>query len=107
MKMSSTKHHTPMRTCVACRQVRPKRYMVRLVHSADGEVKPDPKGKLPGRGAYLCKRRGCWEQAFKKDRKNRIAGTLKTSITQENRGRLIDYAMELPVVETVVERAAQ
>lgn len=43
-----------MRMCVACRQMRPKRELVRLVRTPSGEVKVDPTGKLSGRGAYVC-----------------------------------------------------
>ena len=48
--------HVPQRTCVGCREVLPKRKMVRLVRTSDG-VQIDPTGKLAGRGAYLHDRR--------------------------------------------------
>jgi len=49
----------PLRTCVACRDVRPKRELVRLVRGADRRVVVDPTGAAPGRGAYLCRRASC------------------------------------------------
>jgi predicted RNA-binding protein YlxR (DUF448 family) len=48
----------PQRTCIGCRQVRPKRDLVRLVVDADGRVVVDPTGKRSGRGAYICRDRG-------------------------------------------------
>jgi predicted RNA-binding protein YlxR (DUF448 family) len=33
----------------------------------DGEVTPDPDARLPGRGAYVCRRRECWERAVAAD----------------------------------------
>lgn len=49
----------PTRTCVACRQEKPKREMVRVVRSPEGEISLDFSGKLPGRGAYVCAEEGC------------------------------------------------
>ena len=46
--------HIPQRTCVACRQARPKRELIRLVRTADSGVEIDRQGKTAGRGAYLC-----------------------------------------------------
>ena len=51
--------HVPMRTCAACRQVRPKRSMTRLVRSADASVSIDPTGKAAGRGTYVCDDPAC------------------------------------------------
>jgi predicted RNA-binding protein YlxR (DUF448 family) len=53
--------HVPMRTCAACRQVRPKRSMTRVVRSADGSVAIDPTGKAAGRGTYVCDDPACRE----------------------------------------------
>ena len=51
--------HVPMRTCAACRQVRPKRSLTRVVRIADGTVAIDPTGKLAGRGTYICDATDC------------------------------------------------
>ena len=50
-----------MRTCAACREVRPKRSLTRLVRLADGSVTIDPTGKLAGRGTYVCDQPACRE----------------------------------------------
>lgn len=50
----------PQRTCIVCREVNAKRSLVRVVRTPEGRVVVDPKGKLPGRGAYLHARQECW-----------------------------------------------
>lgn len=54
----------PMRMCVACRSMREKKMLMRLVKSGDVTVY-DATGKMPGRGAYICKSRECVERAKK------------------------------------------
>lgn len=49
----------PMRMCIACRGMKPKADMTRVVKNADGEIFPDPTGKAPGRGAYICSSEEC------------------------------------------------
>lgn len=55
----------PIRTCVSCRQSSEKRTLVRIVRTADGTVCVDPTGKMPGRGAYLCRKKDCLSLAIK------------------------------------------
>ena len=61
--MSGTKK-IPERMCVACRQMRPKTDLIRIVNTADGVV-VDATGKLSGRGVYLCKSKECVAKALK------------------------------------------
>lgn len=56
---------TPMRMCIACREMRPKKELIRVARNKDGEVFVDPVGKKPGKGAYLCRKRECVEKAKK------------------------------------------
>ena len=56
--------HVPQRTCVACRQGKPKRDLVRVVRTTSGAVLVDPSGKQSGRGAYLCSAPDCWSAAL-------------------------------------------
>ena len=49
----------PLRTCIACREEMPKREMLRIVKNAEGEIRLDFSGKLPGRGAYICDKESC------------------------------------------------
>ena len=55
----------PLRMCVGCRQMRPKKELIRVVRSPEGEIKVDAVGKAPGRGAYLCPSCECLEKAVK------------------------------------------
>lgn len=55
----------PQRTCVACRTVRPKRELVRIVRAPTGELSVDLRGKAAGRGAYLDPDPGCLERGLK------------------------------------------
>ncbi len=49
----------PLRTCIACREEKPKREMLRIVRSSDGTVSLDFSGKMAGRGAYICTSKEC------------------------------------------------
>ena len=49
----------PMRTCIACREQKPKKEMTRVVRNADGEIFADLTGKAAGRGAYICNAEEC------------------------------------------------
>ena len=55
----------PMRMCVGCREMKPKREMIRVVKSPEGQVAMDPTGRKPGRGAYVCKSAECLKKAIK------------------------------------------
>lgn len=55
----------PERMCVGCRAKRPKRELVRVVRTPEGEVLVDPTGKRAGRGAYVCPEEGCLQKAVK------------------------------------------
>lgn len=83
--------HVPQRTCVGCREVLPKRTMVRIVRTAEG-VRIDPTGKLAGRGAYLHDRRTCWERGLK----GALAHALKTAISADERAKLEEFMNTLP-----------
>lgn len=88
--------HVPQRTCVACHQVKPKRELLRIVRTPDGRVVMDPTGKKSGRGAYLCANRSCWTNALKK---KRLEQELETTISEEDRIALEQYADTLPPVD--------
>lgn len=53
---------SPERMCVVCRQMKDKRELIRVVKNKDGEISYDPTGKKPGRGAYLCASKACFER---------------------------------------------
>ena len=53
------KKAAPQRMCIACREMMPKKDMLRVVKNADGEIFADFSGKAPGRGAYICDKEEC------------------------------------------------
>ena len=55
----------PMRQCVGCREMKPKRELIRVVKSPEGELSLDFRGKKPGRGAYVCPQPECLKKARK------------------------------------------
>ena len=55
----------PMRQCVGCREMKPKKELIRVVRSPEGGISLDFKGKAPGRGAYVCPDSGCLKRAIK------------------------------------------
>lgn len=55
----------PMRMCVGCREMKPKKELVRVVRPPEGDIRFDLTGKAPGRGAYICRRRECLMRARK------------------------------------------
>ena len=77
--------HVPQRTCVACREVKSKRELVRVVRTPDGNIELDSTGKKNGRGAYVCPTRDCWEKALAGKQLER---TLRSNISEKNREEL-------------------
>ena len=57
----------PMRMCVVCREMKPKRELTRIVRPQEGEVTLDLTGRAPGRGAYICHSPECLKKARKSD----------------------------------------
>jgi len=101
--MSLTKGHVPQRTCIACRQVRPKAELIRIVHTAAGGIKPDEGGREAGRGAYLCPSRECWEQLLRRGRRDRLAHALRTKISTDELARLSNFGQALPHAGTALK----
>ena len=55
----------PMRQCLGCREMKPKRELIRVVRAPEGGVSLDFHGKKPGRGAYLCPNPDCLKRVRK------------------------------------------
>ena len=55
----------PQRQCVGCREMKNNRDLIRVVRSPEGTISLDFKGKLPGRGAYVCPDPACLAKARK------------------------------------------
>jgi uncharacterized protein len=78
---------------VGCGTVTAKRQLIRLVRRPDGEVRPDPTGKAPGRGVYLHASRSCWETGLNKKKLER---SLSVTLSPESREVLAEYARDIP-----------
>lgn len=61
----------PMRQCIGCGEMKPKRELIRVVKPKEGEISLDLTGRLPGRGAYLCRNAECLRMAQKSRRLER------------------------------------
>ncbi|MBQ2807186.1 MAG: YlxR family protein [Clostridia bacterium] len=61
----------PMRQCLGCNEHFPKRELIRIVRTPEGEVVADTTGKKNGRGAYLCQKISCLRKAQKSKRLER------------------------------------
>ena len=70
----------PLRQCLGCREMKPKRELVRVVRSPEGTVSLDLRGKAPGRGAYVCHAPDCLKKAL---RSRAIARALEVEIPPE------------------------
>ena len=90
--------HIPQRTCAGCRQVMPKRSMIRIVRTPEG-VQIDPTGKTAGRGAYLHNLHSCWERGLK----GSLEHALKTEISERDLATLKIFSAGLPVEPAVNE----
>jgi predicted RNA-binding protein YlxR (DUF448 family) len=56
----------PMRRCVGCMNSKPKKELIRIITTAEGDIKVDTTGKANGRGVYLCLNKDCITAARKK-----------------------------------------
>lgn len=54
----------PMRKCVGCGEMKPKKEMIRVIKT-ENEIMLDATGKKNGRGAYLCATTECLKKAEK------------------------------------------
>ncbi len=70
--MSRSKSHVPIRTCISCGTKNDKKHLNRLSLDARGLLTNDDKGKLPGRGAYVCDDKLCWEKLKKGNRLGKV-----------------------------------
>lgn len=55
----------PHRQCIGCRESRPKKELIRIVKTKEGNIVLDRTGRQNGRGAYLCDKEECLRKARK------------------------------------------
>ncbi len=82
----------PMRMCVGCREMKPKKELLRAVRSPSGEVSLDTTGKKPGRGAYCCYNAECLRRALKQGQLDR---QLEVKLTDEVNAQLTETMQKL------------
>ena len=75
----------PVRRCTGCGEHFPKKELVRVLRTPEGEIVIDVTGKKSGRGAYICKSAACLKKARKS---GRIASSLECSIPDSVYDRL-------------------
>ncbi|MBQ9196331.1 MAG: YlxR family protein [Clostridia bacterium] len=85
----------PMRMCVGCREMKPKRELLRVVRSPEGDISFDLTGRKPGRGAYVCRSAECLSLAV---RKKQLERAFSAAISDEVRDSLMAQIADLPAV---------
>ena len=94
--MSGNKGHIPQRSCVVCGNKTAKEELLRLVATPPGAVKVDLTGKLPGRGAYVCRDGVCTQGPLKR---SRLEFALRMSMNEEGWASLLS-SIHPPAVAT-------
>lgn len=74
------KRKIPMRKCVACQEMKPKRELIRVVRTPEEDIVIDVTGKKNGRGAYLCGNTACFQLSKKSSALDRA---LKVNVSAE------------------------
>lgn len=85
------KKHIPQRTCVACRETKNKRDLIRIVKTPESVIIVDETGKAQGRGAYLCRRQECWQSGLLR---GAVSRALKATLSPEDQKMLETYAAD-------------
>ncbi len=80
------KPKVPLRMCVACQAMKPKRELLRIVKTPEGEIELDFTGKKNGRGVYICKDKACFDKLPKSEKK--IRKSFGTSLPEDVTARI-------------------
>lgn len=70
----------PMRMCVGCKEMKPKKELTRIVRTTEGTIEIDTTGKKSGRGAYVCKDQQCIKTSINE---SRLSKALNFQVTKE------------------------
>ena len=86
--MKTTERKEPLRKCLGCNGMKPKRELVRVVRSPEGAVSLDKTGKANGRGAYICPDAACLKKCAKRKSLERafkcaVAGEIYEALEKE------------------------
>lgn len=81
----------PMRMCLGCQQMKPKKELLRIVKTPEGAIELDPTGKKNGRGAYICPQPDCLKNAVKAKRLQKaFAQEIAPEVLTSLEGRMAD-----------------
>lgn len=83
----------PKRMCVSCRRMIEKKELLRIVVSAQEPARLDESGKTPGRGAYVCRKKQCLQEAL---RERKLERGLKAKLSEEATEDLTAILEHLP-----------
>jgi len=86
MSAKDIKRHVPLRTCVICGRKTSKAELLRIVATPQRMVEVDPDGKLPGRGAYVCRDESCERGSLSR---RRVEYALRIGFKGEDWNRLM------------------
>ena len=81
----------PMRTCVGCNLSQPKKSLIRVVRTPEGTLLVDRKGKVSGRGAYVCPKNDC----------------IQTAIKTRRLERALEHTLDVDIVAALMEIATE
>ncbi len=74
------KRKIPLRKCTGCQEMKNKKELIRIVRNDEGVFSLDPKGKAPGRGAYICPNEECLKKA---EKSKGLERSFKTAVPSE------------------------
>ena len=77
----------PMRQCIGCGEMKPKKEMIRVIKTAEDEIMLDATGRKNGRGAYLCPSMECLKKAVK--------------------GKGLERSFKMPIEKSVYDKLAK
>ena len=80
MEQNQKQRKIPLRQCLGCNERKPKKELLRVVRTPEGEIELDFNGKRSGRGAYICHDVKCLRKARKS---GRIGKNLECEIPDE------------------------
>ena len=82
----------PLRMCLGCREMKPKKELIRIVKPPEGDLAVDLTGRKAGRGAYICPKTACLAKAVKQKQLER---TFSCAVSDEVRQELSRAVSEL------------
>ena len=83
----------PMRMCLGCQEMKPKKQLIRIVRTPESIIDIDPGGKQSGRGAYICPDEQCLGKAFKGKRLEKaFHQSVPVDVVERLKERLVNYS---------------